>query len=121
MHRTTLALIPALLALLLSAGVVVGARSAPDDDNRRRAGQLTSVAVISVRCATDTCSGLDLRFADGGRVAIAAPGDARDQWSMIAETGSSRADQDYAALLAQAIGTRDPAALAQALNQALRR
>ena len=121
MHRrTTLTLIVALAALLLIAAVANAARapasSAP--------GQLISVVAVSVRngrCGMDTCSGLRLYFADGGHVTIAAPGDARADWTMIDQVAASRADQEYANLLAQAIGSRDPSALAQALTQALRR
>ena len=116
-HRTIIVLTVALAALLL-IGAVASAARAPASNPR--AGQLISVVATSVRCATDTCSGLALTFADGGRVTIAAPGDARADWTMIA-ADASREDQEYAALLAQAIGTRSPSALAQALTQALRR
>lgn len=124
MHRrTTLTLIVALAALLLIGAAVANAARPPAGASNPRAGQLISVTTISVRngrCPTDTCSGLRLYFADGGHVTIAAPGDARDNWSMIDQVAASRGDQEYANLLAQAIGSRDPADLAQALSQALR-
>ena len=121
MHRRITVIIIASLAALIIGAVVANAARAPASS--APAGQLISVAAVSVRngrCPTDTCSGLRLYFADGGHVTIAAPGDARDNWSMIDQVAASRADQEYASLLAQAIGTRDPAALAQALSQALR-
>jgi len=118
-RRTTLTLTVALAALLFIAAVANAARP-PAGTSNAPAGRLISVTTISVRCATDTCSGLALTFADKGRVTIAAPGDARDNWSMIAQTDASREDQEYAALLAQAISSRDPSDLAQALSQAMR-
>lgn len=118
-RRITVILIAALAALIIGAA----ANAARPPAGNPHAGQLISVTTVSVRngrCATDTCSGLELGFADKGRVTIAAPGDARAEWTMIAQTDASREDQDYAGLLAQAISTRDPAALAQALTEALR-
>jgi hypothetical protein len=123
MHRRTIIVLIVALAALLLIAAVANASRAPSNTSSVPAGQLISVVAVSVRnsrCATDTCSGLDLKFADGGHVTIAAPGDARSSWTMIDQVAASREDQDYAALLAQAIGTRDPAALAQALSQALR-